>query len=521
MFTPQQLKEQDTSKSLPRSVALILKGYAVISLFLSLLSVLFIFSVISTDGVVEYATHLWETFTGLELEAGVLGSVLLIFTPYYILLTVYFFGLFRLRRWTVAVTVVMAFEILLEFLYDVLVAGNISVSYVLGAMAAVVFLLIVAMLSVRYRTSLLGPGRKLWLQIPIILALLPATIFVGLSVIFVDNKTLDDAHVLTASQPIVADTDNAFLALILEEGMTPAESAALEKASLLYRDFWGEDVINPTELHIVVTDTKRISDAFIVASALPNVQCSVSINDESRDVTKCELNTMRDTAVLLYLRIVDSVTKGDYQDAVTTSIALVNFSHRFEQTSTSMSSIEYLVAAAVRNIGYNAIEYILNEVEKLHNQGLIEQAVVDEIKIAIQSALEKTKPDINTLTNSWRVEYESIKHTPGFPTDVPSNYIWHPNRTLQDYADFIALKIEHQLQVCGSVEEQMLLEKLDAAVAKYSHNQSVYGYLLRPNAIGKILNSVVIPSQNEFKSKYCAVEDRHRELLDLVSSIEQ
>jgi len=504
---------------LPRLVKFLLRFYAVISLIGSLL---FLIANLTKDGTSSFFKHIEFTWLMITGSPGTVLESWIFFIPilYFLLLAIYYVGLFRLRRWAVAITVFVVIGIVLRFLYRVLVVGNDFVWSTPLSLESfwVVLSIAVVVCSILYRKSLLGPGRKLWLQIPTIIALLPTTLFVGLSVIFVDNKTLNDAHVLPTDQSIVADADNAYLALILKEEMTTVELAALKKVSALHKDLIsGEKIVNPSELHSVVTETKRISDAFIGASKLSSIQCPSYVNKMNLPVGGCELNTIRDTALLLYLRMIDGVNQGDYQDAVTASVAIVNFSHHFEQMSTNVSLIEYLVSSVVRKVGYDAIEYILSEIEKLHNQGLIEQSIVDEIKIAIRSALEKTKPDANALVNSWQVEYESLKQASGFPMDVPSNYFWHPNRTLQNFADIIGLRIKHQLQVCGSVEEKLSLQILESTMSKYVEKETIYSYLFKPNAIGEILNSVVIPSESEYKSQYCTIEQRHGLLQETVS----
>lgn len=471
-----------------------------------------------TDSFFEFIKNFLDIKSSIEFSSKS-SLILIISVLYHVFFIVYCVGLFQLRRWTVIVTVVIVTKIVLEFFYQFFTSsseqGDFSLLFIF-ALVWVIYSTIVAASSIFFRKYLFVPSRKLWLQVAIILLTIPAIVFLLLSIVFVDNKTVHDAHVLPMEQVTLSDDQNAYFALVLENSMTSSELVNFENAIALYEEVdLSKGFARQPELSAAIASTRRISDAFIAAAALSGMQCPVTYDADVRTIS-CELNTVRDTAIVVYLRVIDSYYQQDYKDMTRASIALVQFAHRYEQMTINFSSVEYLMSLIIRDMGYDALELAIIKINEAQQGGLIEKNLFDDLKNEIQAALELNRPNRNALINSVQSEYGFVKDMI-FEIDLTrySNYLWQPNKTLQEYANVISTTIDYYNQTCGSVEEKEKLQIL-YEVKNIHSKKLVYSYLLQPNAVGKILNSVMTSPLNEFKERYCTADKRHRELESLL-----
>ena len=523
-FDTERKGDKTALPAAPKKLKIFFRSIAVLGLLISAVTLLAHLSSVEENLTYENIAVGWEVLTGDPATWFSVG-VYVLPTLVFLLMVVYYVGLFRLRRWTVPVSVFVAGNLLLTLAYrttvvsdQVVLEGMILVSWLFAVLWFLLFLM-VAWLSVTYRATLPGPAKRLWLQVPIVLLLLPGLLFVVGSLVFQDISSVSDNHLTPKEQPVLADEENAYLVLVIEEEMTEAELRAVEQAGALYTSFRDTgDAIDQTALTLVVSDTKRVTDSFLVASTLPGLQCPGIVNVYAPETLLCDLNSVREAAVLTSLRVQYELSRGNLSQAVRGSTALIEFAHHYETISTSAYLLDYLVANAVRKIGYEALDATLAQLaaSEMSQSTSTATSSADLVLLHewVQRVLEETRPKVETISETAKSEYKHLKASYAEPLgNLPASYIWHPKRTQQDMAHFFTVTEEYYRQECGSSGEAEALSVLESYSEKYE-DLPVAMTVVKPNSIGVVMNSVVLSSLSDVKETFCETAAKHESLLE-------
>lgn len=515
IFSPHFSNEQDKSPLIPKWLRLFFQIYAVLAASFTFFHLLNLLLQPSSGGLLGSLGKVLQ-IEGAPMEYPLLIIILAaIQILYFIVLLLYYYGLFRMRRWSVAISVILGIDTLLTVLYRVVQVegGGIGNSFTILASLVVVA---VAVISVIQRRVFVGSSRKLLIQIPLLLFIFPSIMYLAGTIIFTDIKQVDDADVTPVEQPVLADEDNAYTSLIKKADMTEVEIEAIASAKEVYRTVRSlEEEVNLAELQRTVDETKRLTDAFMIAATKSGLQCPGIVNDFSPNTPLCELNTIRDTGVLMYLRVHNSLNNDDYEAATQESLAIIEFAHNAETISTSNLIIEYLVTTAVRLMGNEALRDTLGTLGEAVHMQIITESEANTLRAEARKVLLGTKPDVQTLVDMYRSEYgyhKAVFDSIADSNHLPPSYTWHPNRTKQSFADLAAFSVEYSVTYCGSVEEEQSLKKVESAVTKYSED-GLPLVVFKPNSIGRILTSVAAASMTSVKERYCEIEAEHQELL--------
>jgi hypothetical protein len=198
---------------------------------------------------------------------------------------------------------------------------------------------------------------------------------------------------------------------------------------------------------------------------------------------------------VIALLAADSLEQGEYEEAVTLGLALVRYVDNFEEVSTRSSTVEYLVALAVRGIGYDTLENVSRTIRMRMQEGTLSQAKGRDNLNLIHDSLSVTAPDAGALVATAKSEYAMQKYIIlNMLIEIRTAYMWHPKRTVQNQADFFCRISQFLRPVRDSAEEEAAFSQLDGFVA--ASRVTFPWVIFERNSVGKILQSVVFKSIN-------------------------
>lgn len=328
--------------------------------------------------------------------------------------------------------------------------------------------------------------RLLGLQIFTIFTLLPATVFILLTVIFTDQSLQDDSSLRLQTVETLAAEDNLYATLT--SAGTKLPSAAKEAIELTkeYPTQWNQSTAN-----LLLQKLQPYVSAYVMANE-QDYQCPSSVNDFAMDAEMCSLNLVRDYASIMKFAAITEAKRGNItlakeyaQAAITNGLTLVQ--------SDNVTTIEYLVGLASINIGLDTLEI-------LEKEDILSQP-------SISALLEDVSIPITTLRTPLQREYLGLRIAIDESLDLPQTYLYHPNRTRNELFTFMNKAINNSATTCdisantASQTDVELLEYVDS-VQRNAYNPT------RPNLIGNIYLSVVLASMSGIGKNVCDTNER-------------
>lgn len=385
------------------------------------------------------------------------------------------------KRWIKGPLIVVFISNLMLLLYSTFLTQD----WVTAAASLVgVFLLGYFLLKTRTHLT----GKKLWfLQGIFILALLPGTLFLLLSLAFQDERLLDDAALRLEQVDLVADSQNLYATI-----MTMPDEIRLkdERNQLLesYPDSW-----NQTAANNILNDLNLYKMTYEAAARQTHYQCPTSINNFSMQAELCELNLLRDYAELMKFAAFTEVRNGNNTLALEYAMTPIKVGSVMIQ-SDNVTIIEYLVGLASMNIGLDTLNI------------LVEQQNLTLNERDSQTLKSLMIPD-DALSTPLKREYLGFRTAIDETLVLNQNYLYHPNRTRNELFKFMSKVISNSSGTCSNEPES---ERTQADIEMDNYIVNVRNEAFnptKPNMIGKMYMSVVLASLSGVKDKQCEVNN--------------
>jgi hypothetical protein len=415
--------------------------------------------------------------TESELSPVILEAVLFSISGVAMLLLA--LGTIRLARWVRTPLYLVFVSNLLFLIYSTLLVPNwldASISLI-GAVVLFFYL---------KKSRRLVTGRRLiGLQILTLLTLLPATIFLLLSVVFTDQALLDDSAMRLPMVEPTNDSDNLYITLTNLGDELPSASGTVEELVSEYPSSWDQATANQ-----IVRQLQPHIDAY-VSGTNQVYQCPTSVNNFATDAELCELNLLRDYAQVMQFAALYEARRGNSVLAQTYATAPITVGLTILE-SKNVTLIEYLVGLASVNIGLDTLETLMKE------------------NILSQTDIKQQLTGISIPTDSLRTpmqrEYLGMRLALEDNLDLPQNYFYHPNRTRNELYTFMAKVANLSTTSCST---DNTTSSTETELVKYVEKvQSNAFNPTRPNMIGNMYLSVVIASLSGIKNNVCEANER-------------
>ena len=328
--------------------------------------------------------------------------------------------------------------------------------------------------------------RLLGLQVITILTLLPATVFILLTVAIQDQALKDDSPLrLQAVEPLAAE-DNMYVTLT--SAGTELPPAAKEASSLVkaYPSQW--DKVTADQL---LQQLQPNINAYVIATK-QDYQCPSSVNNFAMDAEMCSLNLLRDYANIMKFAAITEAERGNTTLAQEYALASISNGLTLVQSDNVMM-IEYLVGLASINIGIDTLEI-------LRQKDILSQT-------SISTLLEGTSIPIATLRTPLQREYLWLRIVIDESLDLPQTYLYHPNRTRNELFTFISKVIDNSVDECDASTSTP--SQADDELLEYVENiqRNVFNPT-HPNLIGNIYLSVTLTSMSGAGKNVCETNER-------------
>lgn len=358
---------------------------------------------------------------------------------------------------------------------------------VIDWVSAIISFLGAILLFVYLRQTKNNSGKRLLgLQIFTIITLLPATVFILLTVVFSDQSLLDDSLLqLQAVEPL-APEDNLYVTLTSVGTELPA---AVDEANELVEEYptqW-----NQTTANLLLQQLQPYVSAYVMTNEQA-YQCPTSVNNFKMDAEMCSLNLLRDYAQVMQFAALTEAQSGNTVLAQTYAVAPIEVGLTILE-SDNVTLIEYLVGLASINIGLDTLEMF--EKEDVLNQS------------SISALPEDATIPITTLRTPLQREYLGLRIAIDESLDLPQTYLYHPNRTRNELFTFMNKAIDNSATTCDvntdtpSQKDIELLEYVES-VQSNAFNPT------RPNLIGNMYLSVILASMSGVGKNVCDTNER-------------
>jgi len=329
-------------------------------------------------------------------------------------------------------------------------------------------------------------NRLLGLQIFTILTLLPATVFILLTVAFSDQSLQDDSPLrLQTVEPLAAE-DNLYMTLTSAGSELP--TAAKEANTLVdeYPSQWDQITANQ-----LLQRLQPNVNSYVLASD-QEYQCPSSVNNFSLEAEMCSLNLLLDYAYIMKFAAITEANRGNITLAQEYALAAINSGLALVQ-SDNVTMVEYLVGLAAINIGLDTIEVL--EQEDMLNRDAISTLLAD---ISIPT---------ETLRTPLQREYLGLRIALEEHVNLPQTYFYHPNRTRNELYIFMNTISSNSINDCDSNEacfafNEELIRYVENIQAKGS-NPNFY-----PNRVGNMYLAIALATFNDMRDNVHDINQR-------------
>jgi len=424
----------------------------------------------------------------LASASGIIAILIFIFG--FVLQIFYGIGILRLRRWTLPLVLTFSLG---TVVIGILILFNFNVSGVpelIVLLMGIVFMGFLGFLSIKHWNHFSGPARKLLVQVPFLLVLLPLIVFAALNQIFTDDSQINDSDLLLPHDEIVSQSDNAFYALPDIENLSPSQQAVFDQARDYYASLEQGEDINILGASSTLATLTNVTDEFIEASKRPDYQCPYSTNKYGTDTILCPLNELPSIAQVVAVRSYIESRQGNTEDAFESALALARLGNSV--SSGQPLIIEHLVGIALTKTSMESIQRVLDN-----------SAVSRDTALYVSQELNKYQFDGSNLAISLKREYMSMKDT-SKPFAEFSNYFYQHNKTMNEFAEIMRQNIEVARKQCGSELERKTLE---LSAQAESSRDFMWWMLLKPNGTGEMLKSIVGASLGNVRERECEINE--------------
>ncbi len=497
---------------LPKWVKILFRVYAV-SLFTGL--------------TVSIVRSLYKNVTGDSgvmidkvLDSGIVtGQVIMslgfIFTAVvYVLTVIYLIAIYRLKRWSLPL-------LMLTSVYALIAGVVILVNQNLAGVAEYFRLLIgmlcmggLSFLAVRYWSYFSGPARRLIIQVPLLLVILPVLVFFVLTQIFTDDSQINDADLVLQPVVLLPQGDNAHYFIPDKSTLSAAQLEIYDTANLYVAQYVGTNKergensfvnFNNPEAIVIVNQTKFLTDALILASTKKGYQCPKSVNIYSMlESDICPIGSIRGAAYLTVLRANVEADTGNVDTAIETALSVVRMGHLIADAEQSFL-IEHLVGAAVMEAGLASLERTLTQGDTISPERII----------TTLAALEELKINNDSVVNTLRREYMDLKGL--YETFASSSgYFYQHNKTVNQAAIVFRNAVTANAKGCNADTSQEAIEG-ERMIIELFESKTEWP-LISPNFLGKLLNSTVLASLTTFNQRACGINEFNEQIQTLLEN---
>lgn len=490
---------EEVAAELPKWAKILFRFYAIVFLLYTIVVGIQLFYSVSTRGK-ELLAIVADSMVSTSGIVAIAAFALVVLA----LEVLYGVGVYKFRRWVLPLVLIFSFGTLLIGLLSLLKLNFDGITDLIGTLIGMAFMGTAGYAAVKYWSVFTGSARKLLIQIPLLLVLLPFILFATLSQIFTDDKHINDSDIVLQPVELLSQSDNAHYSLPDIDSLPAQQQQSYEAALGFAKEVQGTNLNNQEAINLI-NQTRSLTDAVIEASAKSGYQCPTSVNNYGLDAGLCSLNDTRDLAVLTAFRADVEADTGNTDQAIRTAVSVVQFGDLVGNTE-QPALIEHLVGIAVINIGLESLERTLNTSATTSNQ-TIRSAISD---------LEQSKiNNNNTFADSLRREYMGLKDA-SKSFEQFSNYFYQHNKTVNQRAEIFRMGVALSSQGCetdttqGQKEVERLIEEIQLSPYEWP--------IISPNFIGKVLNSVMVASLNTAGQKGCEVNDFNDRVQGLLQS---
>lgn len=485
---------------LPKWAKILFRFYAIVFLLYTIVVGIQLFYSVTTRGkeLLAVVADPMVSTSGIGAIAAFAFALVIL-----ILEVLYGVGVYKFRRWVLPLILTFSFSTLLIGFLSIFKLNFDGITDLIGTLIGMAFMGTAGYAAIKYWSLFTGSARKLLIQIPLFLVLLPFILFATLSQIFTDDKQINDSDLVLQPVELLSQSNNAHYSLPDIDSL-PAQQQEIYEAALGFaKEAEGANLNNQEAINLI-NQTRSLTDAVIEASAKSGYQCPTSVNNYGLDAELCSLNDIRDLAVLTAFRADVEADTGSKDQAIETAVSVVQFGGLVGNTE-QPTLIEHLGGIAVMNIGLESLERTLNTPATTSNQ-TIRSAISD---------LEQSKINTNTFADSLRREYMGLKDT-SKSFEQFSNYFYQHNKTVNQRAEIFRMGVAISSRGCDAdtTQEQKEAEQLVEEIRLSPFEWPI----ISPNFIGKLLNSVVVASLNTAGEKACEVNELNERVQGLLQS---
>jgi len=490
---PVEPLQASPTDELPKWVKILFRFYAIIFVLYTLLAGIYVVYGLT-------ALFSFTDFSSTPLKIGViiffvLGLIFLIFQ------ILYGFGVYTFKRWVLPIALTFSFSTLLSGLLTLINNDYEGVAYLIGLLIGMTLMGILGYTSLKYWHYFEGSARKLIVQIPLLIVLIPVLVFTTLSQVFTDDPFINDSDIVLQPVELLPESDNAHYSIPNIENLSASERQTFDVA-LAYTKAFNEVNSSSTEAINFVNATKNLTDSYIAASTKIDYQCPTTVNNYTINAQTCNLNGIRDLALLTAFRARVEADTGNLEQAISTAVSVVKLGSLIGNTDHPLL-LEYLVGIAVMNIGLESLERHLGESASTSN----------EASLAVLSELNESRINDTAYAQSLRREYMSHKDsTKSFAAF--GSYFYQHNKTVNQQAEFFRKSAAVSSLGCSAdkSQEQQEIERLVQEITESPSKLPI----ISPNFIGKTLNSVIFASLNIIDLKGCDVNEYNERIQKLL-----
>lgn len=444
------------------------------------------------------------------LRSFVVGLITFVFyTITFFISLLFAFGFYKQRSFIIWPSIILGFDASLV-LYQTLawyrpMITDVILYVVIFASFIYITLAIIVVLNRHYFVP-----QRMGVPFSVILSLafIPPIIIALSSLTVQDLPAVNDANlVVTERFEEIPQHENAYYILPDLNSFPTEKRRQIVHALDVHQQYINGGEVDDVDLYRTVEETRFVSDAFLVAAKKKGYQCPEALNVYAYDEKLCSLSELREYAHVTELRVYAELRNENYEEALRIIEALVNFGHMLEETEPA-PLVQYLVSSSVSLIAYQASHELLDALENTEGEE------VEVIRTDLLNTLKLNVPNKNeNLVDSLRYTYTDTKNSLGGElSSAKTNYLWHPNRTMQTFADVWLLTVRFTETPCGEGEElrQNLTEKINAQKKDAS---SFTRLLFRPNVIGNNIASMILTPLTPVKDRACKLESDYTLLL--------
>jgi hypothetical protein len=475
---------------LPKWVKILFRFHAIVFLVGTILFGTAIIYSVTTTGL-----KLLSIFTGpMILIPSIITTALFVFVLIIMILeVVYGISVYKFKRWVLPVTLTLSFSSILVGLLNIMNFKLADSAELIGSIIGVAFMSLISYIGIKYRNAFEGPARKLLVQIPLLLFLLPFIVFATLNQIFIDDSQLNDSDLVLDRIEILKESENAHYSFPVIDDFSEQQKQQYESALAFAKKPEVGESFDSVEAIDHLKNVENITDSFIEASDKRAYQCPSVTNEYGAATLLCSLNSIRDLAVLMSMRAGVEAELGNSDQAIETSMAIVRMGSLLSNAEQPIT-IEYLVGIALLSIGMDSLDKVLEQSSS---------TTIEKLERAA-SELEGYKLDGSSFATSLQRNYMSMKEDMK-PFENFAGYVYHHNKTTNDLVEYTRKQITVAVAGCGT-DYSNTYEQLNTYVEEEKKELGVV-LLISPNSIGEILNSVVISSAMIFRERECELNE--------------